>query len=653
MKFIIRIFRILIEKFIRKVEKKYVQLFKLNKSLCDKITGRTLRPKARLNQINNARTNNIVTTIWANTGTILGIIITLISFLLTMLLAMYIPLGNNDSHLFKVLFPISFLLLLYVIYYLLLYIIPYLINRIVFHLPPKEYADISLNSLDKSGMLTFVALKMWELCNDFENKVEVPIDLYNLAQSSDEHEFKSYYINNKGQLEKSISSFSDIVNRYSAKYNKELNNCIALMQLIARKLDIQERELCNHIFKFSPYIFRKRVDSLKSSALTLRNIINSHSYESDNSTFALNNNLREIIRIRNGVRDNSMQALEQVILYNEIHDCLIGMSSIVSTSRSLRIFCTGVSNALINRKENIKQSISSAKVDVGIEKMLSILHRSKAHYGMDLLVLLENFYKKKFTIDEPEYFLPEAIYSIKYPKRNKNPNLTGRFNGQSIEQIVNQCQNELCEMNYHMIDKYPAAIKRIKEKFHHHLSELSPVEGRIYFCLFGYSRIVRNVLKSFVKEIEHKNIFTFVTKEYTDEMIDTQIYRFELNDEKPNRNLRKTFTASDEFFMKLVNSNDKVIFIGGAEAYDKKFNKLLHTNNYQKRITSLINYVKREKEIDSEVWIIAGDYKTFDEFPDRSSLFGNEFFCDHYDKIDLYDFFPYRDNLKLISNIEQ
>lgn len=643
-----RFFRFLVKKFIEKIEKKYVQLFELNEDLLDHIKNKTSDPEKRLSQINSIRTNNIVTTIWANTGTILGIIITLIGFLLTVLLAAYIPINDPGNLNFKYFFFGSFAFLFVLIYIVLIYVVPYLINRIVFHLPPKDYADISLNSLDKSEMLTFVAMKMWDLCNDFKKSVYIPEELFELSHSKDEHEFKEKYIANKNKLKQCINSFSEEVNKHTAEHNKELNNCIALMQLAAQKLDIQERELCNHIFKFSPYVYRKRIDTLKSSTLVLNNIIHSHSYESENSVLAFSNNLDEIKRIRKGIRKYSMRSLEQMILYNEIHDCLIGMSSIISTSRSLRIFCRGISESLRSRKNNTTKT--NSKIDVCVEKMLSILHRSKAHYGMDLLIVLENFYKKKFDKSQPEYYIPEAIYSMKYPKRSKNKNLTGKYSGYSLSQIVNQCQNELCQLNHHIIDKYPSAINSIYKEFSSALDGLTSQEGRIYFCLFGYSRIVRNVLKEHVNKLEQKNIVSFVTKEDTNEMIDTQIYRYELNDEKPHRNLRKTFTASDDFFVRLINPKDKVVFIGGAEAFDEKNYKLLHTNNYQVRVSNLIKKITTDGGVNSEIWIIAGDYKVFDGFPDEKSLFGNEFFCDHYDTIDLYDLMPYRENVKLISN---
>ena len=137
-------------------------------------------------------------------------------------------------------------------------------------------------------------------------------------------------------------------------------------------------------------------------------------------------------------------------------------------------------------------------------------------------------------------------------------------------------------------------------------------------------------------------------------MLDTRKFRFELNDSKPNNNIRRTFTASDDFFYNMLNENDTLIMIAGAEAYCATNKLLLHTNNYQQKVESMISRLQNagEAKPSPQIWILAGDYKIYKNFPeDESSIFGGEFFSDHYDKVDLYDFSGFSDDdLKIISN---
>lgn len=640
--------RPLVSKFIGKIEVRYLIIFPLPLEILKFIREESDSPNDRLKAINKIRTNNIVTTIWAKTGTILGIIITLIGLMLTGLLATYIPFEFVGGWL-TLLFFFSVIAIAILIYYVLINVIPFLVRRIVFHLPSGEYADLSMNSLDKSEMLTFLALRMWELCHKFIDSIEIPKNIENLSKLGTKDEVLQYFINNRSELKLEIDQLYISINKYSADYNKDLNNCISLMKLASQKLDIQERELLNHVLKFSPYIFRRRVESMKSSASALKYIIYANSGGNKDFQSVLHNNMSEVLRIRKGVKESSMRSLKQIILYDNIHSCLIGMSSIVSTSRSLKIFCEGLGNSLKDRNENNPIANSSATVDVCIEKFKSIIHRSKAHYGMDLLILLENFCKARYDGTSLEH-IPEAIYNIKYPKRVKKLNLVGYFKDKKEEEIINEVQSDICNLREYMLKEYTPAMKYIKDRFKKKLKDLEKIDEKKYFVLFGYSRIVRNILKSFANEIYDQKIITFVIKEDTKEMIDTQIYRFELNDDKPNYNIRKTFTASDEFLIRLIDEQDKVIFIGGAEAYDISRNKLFHTNNYQHRVMELLNEFSTINKTDTEIWILAGNYKLFKEFPDNNSLFGNEFFSDHYDKIDLYDLKKYKNIVSLITN---
>ncbi|MBK8195746.1 MAG: hypothetical protein IPK76_22045 [Lewinellaceae bacterium] len=99
----------------------------------------------------------------------------------------------------------------------------------------------------------------------------------------------------------------------------------------------------------------------------------------------------------------------QIAVFDETHGYIIGLASVTSTSQSLRVFIRGLSE-LIDLPGKGKCPYNPEFV---YEPFKSLLHRSKAHYGFDLLITLENFYKKNYSETERGR-VPELLNAIKH-----------------------------------------------------------------------------------------------------------------------------------------------------------------------------------------------------------------------------------------------
>ncbi|MBK8195745.1 MAG: hypothetical protein IPK76_22040 [Lewinellaceae bacterium] len=164
---------------------------------------------------------------------------------------------------------------------------------------------------------------------------------------------------------------------------------------------------------------------------------------------------------------------------------------------------------------------------------------------------------------------------------------------------------------------------------------------------------MKNTLLMNQDAIIEKKVKIFVMKEFNREMLDTRMLRFELNDSKRNR-IRYTFTGSDDLFKRLLKRNDVLIMMAGAEAYDLSGKRLFHTNNYQKRVEDFINFLKSNSmsKPSTSGLDCGGQQKIYDEFPYIESAqesYTGEFYADHYDKLDLYNFYDFEIEPVLIT----
>ena len=594
----------------------YIRYYKINPRLRKELKVLLGNTKERFSKINEVRTNNIVATFWSNAGTVVSLALAILSFIFSTLYAIEFPFAN----ILVVLIAFCSSLII------TLLITPVLLRKIALSLPAESYAKISLSDIGQSQILTFVALKMWELCDDFDHEVRIPERIKNCVDLTND-EFKSSAFSDIS-LEDRRELFLNLqqtIKKYKSEYYKKLSNCRELKAETTKRLGILPREFSHHILKFSTSIFEIRVNRFQSNVESILYALNSETWGEDHFTKLIGGNVKEMMRIKKDITNRRKRALAQIIAYDGIHDNLIGLSSATSTSQSLNIFTRGLSEIAKNMADK-----GAKDYKYNFLEFKSLLHRSKAHYGFDLLVTLENFYNvnyPKSSQSNAEPFVPDILQNI--------------FNcdwKESIKLEVNAL-SALKKMRENIIKTYFEVADTIVNNFERQIEPLiKNCNGNVYFVIFGYSRMIRNTLQEKANFIKSNNIKTFVMKEDDELMLDTRMLRFELNDQKPNKHIRTTFTSSDHFFYSLVQKNDLIIMLAGAEAFDEKNKVLIHTNNYQLRVQKLIGQLQDDPNRQNpEVFIIAEGYKIYNQFP-NNGIFTSEFYSDHYDKMDYYNF---------------
>lgn len=603
----------------------------LKRSLKEDIEGK--KAQKRIKAINRIKVNNIFMTLWANLSSILAltILIALSTFSIAIIWYLISSKRNKDTILhineYVTLFSVGVIILIFI-----LLITPVVLRKIINTIPSSKYAKVSLSNLNQSETLTFVAYRYWTLCNNFIKAVKLDEGIVKLAQTNDIAEFTTIFESiNEEDWKPLFKNLNKSIEKYYAQGYKAISNAKALKHETSKKLGILPIEFSHHIAKFSPYIFDSRVTTALHASDKLTYLLEHPDFGLHSFHYEFKEGLNEVYSVIKDIEKRKDIFLYQLIAFDEAHNYMVGLASATSTSKSLKIFTRGLSQLLLIKDK--KYAFKNFK---------ALLFRSKAHYGFDLLITLENFYNKNYQNSE-EKQIPNILYDIK-----KNP----------LAKSLTLPERELLkDIREHIVIKYRTAMKNIIFSFRKKIKEsiaTNSMQANTYIVVFGYSRIVKNTLVSNARLLNKHHVKIFVMKEEGKDMLDTRMLRFELNGKKGHK-IRNSFTGSDNFFKSLLLPQDNVIMMAGAEAYDKANKRLFHTNNYQPRIEAMLNYLKANVGIkpQPQLWIVAGNYKIYDEFPlakNTSNCFGNEFFVDHYDKFDLYNFKDLGIDVKIISD---
>jgi hypothetical protein len=644
----------------------YIIIYPLNKELIKEIDNNLIgkRKRGRKREINQIRVSNLDYAIYSNAGAILALFLAIFSILFTFFYAFQDSIENKFMILLKfstVKVSISEngtyvapLLVFLASYIILLIAAPYLIRRIIRNLTPLQYAEISLNNIEQSEMLSFVAFKLYDLCLKYEKKRDLDSlnqALNNFKSPGYSHQDLVIALNsNSFEIYNQLKNVKRNIKDFRKEFYNDYYKLVEIRKLASENLKLHPREFSHHILQFSPVLFHDQLATLFLSVDTLLYLTEGNNFAGRSQL--IYQHLQEIYSIDENIAKGK-RAVSQILLYEHTHKYLIGISSVTSTSRALSIFCRAISTILDRGYKNqSRKEIDTDEVlhNQVIGEFKTILYRSKAHYGFDLLLTVENLYKQ-YDCSKEMKSVPSVLYNLRYsghgvPGIEHQPEANVPF-----KELLTKNISEIKNIRAFLVEQLEIEREAIKKEFPKKIKPYLEKTGRKVIIIFGYSRMVRLALRLISYHLAKDNILIFIMREDRLQMIDTRTFRYELSNAYSNR-VRNTFTASDDFFRSLIRPDDHFLFLCGAEAYCPTRNLLMHTNTYQKRVEALLTYLEKMKfpkkknawqkkkplQVDRQLWILAEKYKVYNDFPPEGYLFRKEMFSDHYDDVDLYNF---------------
>lgn len=584
--------------------------------------------------LNRIRIKNLETEFFANAGAIVSFLVTFYSLIFAVILLFKDVLANwyitffstkdRDKAAIECLEYLteafSILTLIAISMFLFLLILPYIFRSVVMRLSPVDYAKISVADMNKSEILVFLAYKNWTICNSFKsdvinsstsvaflNKLPSYLDSQNpylvISENSTDVEI--------AQIRIELVKLRKIIRNFHSRKYKVIQQCIELVRATAENLTINKRELTNHLLKFSPAIFEEDLKIIETNLDTAIHLCQNSNELSEE--ISLKSYVSNFLYLYETIENERLKYLEELIFLHDIHDTLMHMSSFTSTSLSLKIFIKGISET------------------TDYNRAKAILHRSKSHCGMDLLIPLENF-----LVQQGKQNAAKNLHLI---KRNEEKSY-GAYN-------TNINVFKSIRIDFTIYEK--RARKLIYKKFGEAIERHTNTSNKkTYFIVFGYSDLVKYCIRKGAAILKN-NVLVFVMKDNNLKALDTRVFRYELSKHKTrlkNDNsvvFNDTFTGEDHVIKNIVSRDDTVIFLGGAEVFDNGRKILYHTNKYQLRTEDLMNFYNQQG-IDCKVWIVAEKYKVHNPFPDRNLLFAKEFYRDFYETLDVYDLKKFHHN---------
>lgn len=533
------------------------------------------------------------------------------------------------------------------------------IHRVIRYFTPEEYAEVFLNNLSGSQMLTFLACEYLWLCERFEifltksESYSLMLDGYSvIGDGHDVLEIDGYQNRLDDWLcnDVALKALEDL-KVYQTELEVDVMNCVALQRLLIERAMVQERELLHHILKFSTDILVARVDGLVHDleSVVPRNRLMIQYVPSRLDRVALHKSLIKTRQMQLEFRTKRIPRLESIILWEDLHETIMGMASLSSTAWSFGNFrarLIEVGNNLLDSGNDVRRSRAC------LLRMWTLLSSSKAHFGIDMMIHLEKFCQVRGNTTEVRTDLAALLRVTKTLDSIDQHQLPySNLQGDRFQRYV-EIAKKMNQLEQESTDIVHGAPDMLGENF---LRELHRVnsnssEGILYLVVFGYSASVLKCMEysgKFLKSIKAR-IFLFGEANYGN--FNTKLMRYELHNLSREMQSVSTFIGADQFFLSQINSGDRVLLVAGTEVFDLQMQRLYHTTGCQSRLEWLVKKLRAKKEVLFETWVIASDYKVYQSFPDTLSEFGEEFFRDHYLRMEVFDMKTNQVDNLLITN---
>lgn len=549
--------------------------------------------------------------------------------------------------------------------------LPFYLRYYILNLPLEEYASLIKSTLNESEMISHISYKIYEVCNLFEKET---IWLKNNNYLINKEASLLFYKESE-ELKVTNDLKKDLEARVSGieKNAKNLQRLLLALQIIERdlqrisilisslsmRLKVSEVELCEHLFQFSPTMYKawskKFTDNL-SVAIDLKSFFpnkESQNYAADSiKTHALDR-IRSLLFECNRFVDRNIAFKRfqcQNLAFRDMHSNVIGFMTNKSSCEAVKIYIKALRDIFNSLEDQLDKKSDNFNKDCFIEKFKYIFFKRKAHAGLDLHFSAERLLNDMIQQDVIKNDQIKSCFNIRFLEDNLKSN-----DMQKAEELYLKITSEvsnLIQFYTYTVPYIEKCRQNVRSKFLEKLNEFIPNKKgeTIYLITFGYSKIVRDVIKYAIpkyaaKEIKKLRIIIFLSE--SESTIDARLIKYNLTEEK-NSGYQDALVSNPEFLLPLLTKDSRLIILIGAEAFDEQ-KRIIRTNEYKScfkkflfeamKIVEGVNinsqYFQKEALNEAKkikVWVCAESFK---QNKDLSEI--QEFFDDQYEKVEMYE----------------
>jgi hypothetical protein len=416
---------------------------------------------------------------------------------------------------------------------------------------------------------------------------------------------------------------------------KRLARTEAMKILVSREWDIPQRRLCDHVFQFSPIIFRDRLQKY------LANWEEIFALRETNNPGDINR-IRTLIHLNRSFLNNVKRRVkyqDRVLENRDLHPYIVDFASTHSSSGSLHTYANALKFVAETGMHEIKQH-SEGQMELPEKARKEITHRllflqrkQRAHPGFDLHTLLCRAVE---CIREESDSLPgaeavEALLRALFEFRDEEPRES------LIAQVNVVTLTGLSQLPVALASFVSNSRAKIYEQFLEVFDRwFQGGQKAPYIVSHGYSKTVLSVILKLLdrekaKAREDRRIprLFFALPEIHD-TFDARVMEYEIKEDRERRPLCDLAAGSDRHLLGLLAPNDAVLIVIGAESFNRD-RTVVHPRGIGSGLDILLKQLS-ENRIRSMVIVVAEGYKLQKDPLNENSTFYRQ----HFDRIDLY-----------------
>lgn len=480
--------------FVREIGKDKYQYKKVNKQ------GATVAINHKKG-IKKIRFKNVEASILHNPAATFSIILSYVALLLTTYFSFN---GRFFDHVFSLRFDLTIL----GVGLLLLLPIPAYLNLYVTKLPLEEYAIIYRNQLTESQMLCLNCYKIFEICSKFDQEIKWLTDDMLVNQRESDAFFETGKWENNTTLNLRLTEKVNRLANHGPEFHqlqfkiqfleRELERIFLLISNLADRLNVSDVQLCDHIFQFSPNLYKIRMKKFLSNLYEVISFQESHDVQKNvmhppadlaGPKFnRIRSALFECYRFRNRNRRICLYQCQNIV-FTGIHPSILAFATQKSSCESTRTYIKALMEIIKSEDnddcylEKIKYVFYKRKAHIGVD-----LHHSSATLLKDMLPVLKTTgdkYDKLVDFFRLDFFsgsFKSAASSIQQHFISEGKQVANEFIQFQLFTLpyIEQCRQKISEC---FKLGYNDFFRQLKQGM------------QFYIVTFGYSKIIRDLIK--------------------------------------------------------------------------------------------------------------------------------------------------------------
>lgn len=527
--------------------------------------------------------------------------------------------------------------------------------------PPIDYADIALSGKSASEIFRVLAYETKSSCQEFLQQISKFEEILESAELQDRahdclSESQIYNLKKRRRaIRKNIMNY----NKNVRAIQEELSRLLELKRTASMQLDIPQPRLCEHILQYSPRTHQELAQRYKD----LWEDMYQELRHQDPDGRILSKIVKKIKHIRTNF-ENRVLMLSTLFENSNLHEFLHNMASKRSTSGAINQYALALSAYASAARKLVKGYSGKDYEHEGFTEALRQLRflyrKQRAYPGFEIHhacsklcgEIVKKFEAMEIDLDKTNLERQkEVLSSMKFPEGDYRLYAEGTpddhkhekvmQNLDALEALPDTVQNYLSWSRGEIAKKFVEAAKSWLESFDD--------EGELVILTHGYSGTIRDVLSKTWSQLDipsgstnQKKPKVFIMHSDQPDLTDTRIadtarMAFELRNNPENHGLIVA-TGNEDALLGLLNPQDRIMVVLGAEAYDAQsrvvhprgaLNKLKKIKaHFQKRNTPQ----KGNKSQNIITYALAEDYKRHDD----SLIRQYAFFTYHLGHLDVY-----------------